>query len=46
MKLSKDFKEIKGDASLRKFYRNTKKNSIIIFANKKKNRNLLTYDIC
>ena len=30
MKLSKDFKEIKGDASLRKFYRNTKKNSIII----------------
>ena len=44
MKLSKDFKEIKGDASLRKFYRNTKKNSIIIFANKKKNRNLLTYD--
>ena len=44
MKLSKDFKEIKGDASLRKFYRNTKKNSIIIFANKKKNRNLLIYD--
>ena len=27
MKLSKDFKEIKGDASFRKFYRNTKKNS-------------------
>jgi hypothetical protein len=25
MKLSKDFKEIKGDASFRKFYRNTKK---------------------
>jgi aminoglycoside/choline kinase family phosphotransferase len=31
MKLSKDLKEIKGDASFRKFYRNTKKNSIIIY---------------
>ena len=44
MNLSKDFKEIKGDASLRKFYRNIKKNSIIIFANKEKNKNLLIYD--
>jgi len=44
MKLSKDFKEIKGDASFRKFYRNTKKNSIIVFANKEKNKNLLIYD--
>jgi len=44
MKLSKDFKEIKGDASLRKFYRNTKKNSIIVFANKEKAKNLLIYD--
>ena len=44
MKLSKDFKEIKGDASFRKFYRNIKKNSIIVFANKEKNKNLLIYD--
>ena len=44
MKLSKDFKEIKGDASFRKFYRNTKKNSIIVFANKEKPKNLLIYD--
>ena len=44
MKFSKDFKEIKGDASFRKFYRNTKKNSIIVFANKEKNKNLLIYD--
>ena len=44
MKLSKDFKEIKGDASFRKFYRNTKKNSIIIFANIEKIKNLLIYD--
>jgi len=44
MKLSKDFKEIKGDASFRKFYRNKKKNSIIVFANKEKPKNLLIYD--
>jgi len=44
MKLSKDFKEIKGDASFRKFYRNTKKNSIIVFANIEKIKNLLIYD--
>ena len=44
MKLSKEFKEIKGDASFRKFYRNTKKNSIIVFANKEKPKNLLIYD--
>ena len=44
MKLSKDFKEIKGDASFRKFYRNTKKNSIVVFANKEKSKNLLIYD--
>ena len=44
MELSKDFKEIKGDASFRKFYRNTKKNSIIVFANKEKIKNLLIYD--
>ena len=44
MKLSKDFKEIKGDASFRKFYRSTKKNSIIVFANREKIKNLLVYD--
>ena len=44
MKLSKDFKEIKGDASFRKFYRNTKKNSIIVHANIEKIKNLLIYD--
>ena len=44
MKLSKDYKEIKGDASFRKFYRNTKKKSIIVFANIEKIKNLLIYD--
>jgi len=44
MKLSKDFTKIKGDASFRKFYRNTKKNSIIVFTNKEKIKNLLIYD--
>jgi N-acetylmuramate 1-kinase len=44
MKLLKDFKEIKGDASFRKFYRNTKKNSIIVFANRERIKNLLIYD--
>ena len=44
MKLSKDFKEIKGDASFRKFYRNNKKNSILVFANREKIKNLLIYD--
>ena len=44
MRFLKNFKEIKGDASFRKFYRNKKKNSIIIFANKEKSKNLLIYD--
>ena len=44
MKFSKDFKEIKDDASIRKFYRNTKRNSIIVFANLEKIKNLLIYD--
>ena len=44
MKFSKDFEEIKGDASYRKFYRNAKKNSIIVFANREKIKNLLIYD--
>ena len=33
-------KEIKGDASFRKFYRNKKKNSIIVLAEKERNKNL------
>ena len=44
MKFLNGFMEIKGDASFRKFYRNKKKKSIIIFANKEKNKNLLIYD--
>ena len=44
MKFSKDFEKIKGDASIRKFYRNTKKNSIIVFANIEKIKNLFIYD--
>ena len=44
MKFLKNFKEIKGDASFRKFYRSKKKDSIIIIANKEKNKNLLIYD--
>jgi N-acetylmuramate 1-kinase len=39
-------KKIKGDASFRSFYRNSsaKKNSIIVFASKEKEKNLLIYD--
>ena len=37
-------KEIKGDASFRKFYRNKKNNSIIVFSKKEKVKNLLNYD--
>ena len=44
MKFLKNLKIIKGDASLRKFYRNKKNNSIIVFSNKEKNKNLLIYD--
>jgi len=44
MKFLNGLKEIKGDASFRKFYRNKKKNSIIVFANKEKTKNLLIYD--
>ena len=44
MKFSKDFREIKGDASFRKFYRSNKRNSIIVFANREKIKNLLIYD--
>jgi len=44
MKFLNNLKSIKGDASLRKFYRNKKNNSIIVFSNKEKNKNLLVYD--
>ena len=42
----KKIKKIKGDASFRKFYRkkNNNLNSIIVFANKDKIKNLLVYD--
>ena len=44
MKFLKNLKSIKDNASLRKFYRNKKNNSIIVFSNKEKNKNLLIYD--
>jgi len=44
MNFSKNLKEIKGDASFRRFFRNTKNNSVFVFAKKDKNRNLLIYD--
>ena len=47
MRLAKiTLKKIKGDASFRSFYRkkNNKKNSIIVFASKEKEKNLLIYD--
>ncbi|MDC3205826.1 phosphotransferase [Candidatus Pelagibacter sp.] len=40
----KVLKEIKGDASFRKFYRNKKNNSIVVHAKKEKLKNLLIYD--
>jgi N-acetylmuramate 1-kinase len=44
MKFLKQLKEIEDDASFRKFYRNKKNNSIVVVANKEKNKNLLIYD--
>ena len=44
MKFINKFKKIEGDASFRKFYRNKINNSIIVVANKEKNKNLLIYD--
>ena len=46
MKLSKDFKKIKGDASFRKFFRKKNKNfsSVLVFSKKDKLKNLLIYD--
>ena len=40
----KELKEIKGDASFRKFYRNKKNRSIVVYAIKDKVKNLLIYD--
>ena len=40
----KELKEIKGDASFRKFYRNENNNSIVVYAKKEKVKNLLNYD--
>ena len=44
MKSLAKLKQIKGDASLRKFYRNQKNNSILILSKKEKLKNLLVYD--
>ena len=46
MKIGKSLKKLKGDASLRTFFRNKKKksSSIIVYANKNKRSNLLVYD--
>ncbi len=46
MKFSKNIKKLKGDASLRIFYRkkNKKNSSIIVFSNNNKRSNLLNYD--
>ena len=46
MKLGKNFKKLKGDASSRVFFRNKKKNStsIIVYAKENKKINLLVYD--
>ena len=40
----KELKEIEGDASFRKFYRNKKNHSIVVYAIKDKVKNLLIYD--
>ena len=44
MKNSKDLQKIKGDASIRTFYRNKKNNSIFVYAKEEKNKHLLAYD--
>jgi N-acetylmuramate 1-kinase len=46
MKITKNLKQIPGDASLRSFFRVKKKNfsSIIVYAKKDKRLNLLIYD--
>jgi len=40
----KELKQIEGDASFRKFYRNKKNHSIVVYAIKDKVKNLLIYD--
>ena len=40
----KELKQIKGDASFRKFYRNNKNHSVVVYAKKEKVKNLLNYD--
>ena len=40
----KELKEIKGDASFRRFYRNKKNSSIVVQAKKEKVKNLLVYE--
>ena len=40
----KKLKEIKGDASFRKFYRDKNNYSIVVYAKKEKVKNLLIYD--
>ena len=40
----KNFKKLKGDASFRKFFRDRKSKSVIVFAEKEKKKNLLIYD--
>ena len=44
MKNSKNLTKIKGDASIRTFYRNKKNNSIFVYAKEEKNKHLLAYD--
>ena len=39
-----NYKKLSGDASFRKFYRNKKNNSIIVYCDKEKFKNLLVYD--
>ena len=36
MQFSKDYKKIKGDASFRKFYKNKKTKTILVYAKKEK----------
>ena len=44
MKSLAKLKQIKGDASFRKFYRNQENNSILVLSKKEKLKNLLIYD--
>ena len=46
LQINDKLKKIKGDASFRSFYRksSSKKKSIIVFASKEKEKNLLIYD--